>query len=141
MPKLRGHHLICLHFYRGEGYTGEFVENLNAILKKLTQLTQEPVEIVSVADSVCLACPYLKLGKCHYSGKNSEEEIRKLDALALSLLNFMPGDKALWHDIRNKIPEIFAEWRDFACKNCSWKSACSKNALWRELNEKASKSI
>ena len=26
--KLRGHHLICLHYYRGEGYSNAYVEHL-----------------------------------------------------------------------------------------------------------------
>lgn len=34
MIRLRGHHLICLHFYRGEGYSREFVENLEDIVRR-----------------------------------------------------------------------------------------------------------
>ena len=29
--QLRGHHLICLQFYRGEGYSGGFVSNLQRV--------------------------------------------------------------------------------------------------------------
>ncbi|HDL01563.1 MAG TPA: DUF1284 domain-containing protein, partial [candidate division Zixibacteria bacterium] len=31
MVRLRAHHLICLHFYRGEGYSEGFIENLETV--------------------------------------------------------------------------------------------------------------
>jgi len=45
--KLRGHHLICLNFFRGEGYSEDFIKNIYSVMKK------EKVEIVKGADDVC----------------------------------------------------------------------------------------
>ena len=81
-PKLRGHHLICLQFYRGEGYSEDFVKNLESVLEKARE---RGVLIVEGADDVCRSCPYLIDGKCSYK-EGAEEEIRYLDMLALTLL-------------------------------------------------------
>ena len=54
--RLRGHHFICLQFFRGEGYSEEFIESLDALL---TRLSAEPAQAVDVADDVCAACPDL----------------------------------------------------------------------------------
>ena len=37
MLRLRAHHLICLQFFKGEGYSLEFIENLE-ILRHLLNL-------------------------------------------------------------------------------------------------------
>ena len=81
--ELRGHHLICLHFFRGEGYNKDFVENLRRIIEKAES---EFVRVVNGADDVCKKCPYNVNGICNYS-ETSEEEVRELDELALNLLS------------------------------------------------------
>lgn len=57
MVKLRGHHLICLHFFKGEGYSKAFVENLREVVKRAENRT---LEIVTGGDDVCAACPELQ---------------------------------------------------------------------------------
>jgi hypothetical protein len=129
MPALRGHHLICLHFFNGEGYSQEFVRNLEATLKKTEY---SPVEICSGADEICMKCPYLKDNACHYD-KNAEEEIRAIDSKALELLNLSAGGRAAWNDIRNAVPGIFIQWHGSCCKSCDWITACGKNAFFQRL--------
>jgi len=51
--RLRGHHLICLQFFRGEGYSPEFVENLAHVI---TNATESGALVVAGADRVCAAC-------------------------------------------------------------------------------------
>jgi len=54
--KLRGHHLICLNFFRGEGYSDDFIRNIYEVLKK------EKVEILAGPDEICLKMPiFLKM--------------------------------------------------------------------------------
>lgn len=118
--KLRGHHLICLQFYKGEGYNADFVENL----KKVVDTAKEGgILIVEGADDVCTRCPYLVEGRCEYK-EGAEEEIRYLDSLALKLLKTAPGKTITWKEVEETIPEIIEEWREKACKNCDWRDVC-----------------
>lgn len=55
MVRLRGHHLICLQFYRGEGYNQDFIKHLFNILERVQY---EDVEVVEGVDEVCSVCPY-----------------------------------------------------------------------------------
>ncbi|WP_460180906.1 hypothetical protein [Thermodesulfovibrio sp. TK110] len=43
MISLRRHHFICLHFFTGEGYNREFIENLYAVLDRAKD---EPVVVI-----------------------------------------------------------------------------------------------
>lgn len=129
MPVLRGHHLICLHFFNGEGYSQEFITNLKETLQ---ETGHAPVDICSGADEVCTKCPYLKDSSCHYD-KNAEEDIRAMDKKALELLNLPAGSKEDWNDIRNAVPGIFNQWYVSYCKSCDWLKVCRKNALFQRL--------
>jgi len=129
MPALRGHHLICLHFFDGEGYSQEFIRNLKDTLRKSEY---SPVEICSGADEICTKCPHLKDNTCHYD-MNAEEDIRSMDSTALELLNLSPGSKADWNDIRNAVPLIFSQWYVSCCMGCDWITVCGKNALFQRL--------
>lgn len=124
MLTLRGHHLICLHFFSGEGYDALFVENLRDVLKRAED---EDIEIISTADSICTKCPYFKDYKCIYDEK-ADEEIMKMDETALKLLNLTAGQKIKWQDLKNLIPNIFHEWHNRYCNGCDWKHACEKSA-------------
>ena len=89
MLTLRGHHLICLHFFSGEGYDAQFIENLRDVLKRAED---EDIEITSDADNICAKCAYLKAHKCMYDEK-ADEEIREMDEAALKLLNLTVGQR------------------------------------------------
>lgn len=103
MLNLRGHHLICLHFFSGEGYDTSFIKNLRDVLKRAED---EEIEIISTADNICTKCPYLKDYKCIYAEK-ADEEIREMDETALKLLNLRVGQKIKWQDLKNLIIDIF----------------------------------
>ncbi|AEA46222.1 DUF1284 domain-containing protein [Archaeoglobus veneficus] len=120
MVRFRGHHLICLHFFKGEGYNREFVENL---LRALKDAERTGVEVVDGADDVCATCPHNSSGVCAYSS-TADAEIRELDKLALNLLSISPGSKVSWSEIRAKIPEIMDVWRQKACTTCDWRNVC-----------------
>jgi hypothetical protein len=114
---LRGHHLICLNFFRGEGYSEEFIENLYAVIKK------EKIEIVTGADEVCRKCPYLKEGKCRNSDY-TDEKIHIQDQEALRLLGFESGMIDDWKMIASKLPTIIEEWKDEFCLACGYRKVC-----------------
>jgi len=120
--KLRGHHLICLNFFQGEGYSKEFVDNLKSVLKKAKE---NLILVVEEADDVCLFCPHLKEGRCDYKPQ-AEEEIKRLDELALKLLNVKKGELVNFNEISFLLPQILNIWKKEACSGCDWKKVCEK---------------
>jgi len=115
--KLRGHHLICLNFFRGEGYSEEFIKNIYSVIGK------EKVEIVAGPDEVCARCPYLKDNKCS-NGDYTDEKIMFEDKEALRLLGFKHGMVVDWKMISAKLPEIIEEWKAQFCMNCGYLEVC-----------------
>ncbi len=137
MPKLRGHHLICLHFFKGEGYDEGFVNNLGAVLET-TEVS--PVMIASGNDDVCGSCLHGKNDECRYS-EHSDNEIREMDDRALKLLETTQGAEVVWREIREKIPAIFRAWHESYCIACGWRRACEKTELYRALASSTNKDI
>jgi len=115
--RLRGHHLICLNFFRGEGYSEEFIENIFALLQK------EKVEVAEGPDEVCSKCPNLKDGKCA-SNEYTDEMILVQDREALRLLGFRPGMIVDWKIIASRLPGILKEWKAQFCLGCGYKDVC-----------------
>lgn len=132
MLTLRGHHLICLHFFSGEGYEALFIENLRDVLKRAEN---EEIEIISTADNICTRCPYLKDYKCTYDD-DADEEIREMDETALRLLNLISDQRTTWRVVKKLIPAVFHEWHDRYCNECDWKHACEKNDLYQEMKRR-----
>ncbi|MCL4457538.1 MAG: DUF1284 domain-containing protein [Nitrospirae bacterium] len=132
MLTLRGHHLICLHFFSGEGYDARFIENLRGVLKRAES---EEIEIVSGDDNICAKCVYLKDRKCMHDEK-ADEEIREMDETALKLLNLSAGQRVKWQAVKEYMPGIFREWYNRYCNDCDWKKACEKNEFYLERKGK-----
>ena len=129
MPLLRGHHLVCLHFFDGEGYDDAFIANLKDTLRSADE---GDVSISSEADDVCSACLHLKEGRCEQS-ESADEEIRAMDAKALKLLGLSVSDSVGWNMLQDKIPEIFSGWYSIYCTGCGWRRACEKNSFFQGL--------
>ena len=130
MILLRGHHLVCLHFYNGEGYGPEFIDNLRRIKRKAR--AGEWIEVASGPDDICKLCPYLKAGKCLYTA-DADTEITEMDQAAVELLKVITGERVHWQNLKKKIPEIFGIWSKKYCKGCDWLKACEKDAQFKEL--------
>jgi uncharacterized protein len=130
MNNMRGHHLICLHFFRGEGYPENFIENLRDILRRAE--AGEQIAVTSEDDDVCKICPYLKEKKCFYN-EASDEAIQAMDRKALELLGLGVQDIVSWLDIRGKLPIIFYRWSKDFCRTCDWRHDCERDAFFRQL--------
>ncbi len=125
--KLRGHHLICLHFFNGGGYSAEFIENLKEALKKAE--AGEKIEVQPGPDNICKKCPHLKEDKCVYK-EDSETKIRAMDKKALELLGIKTGTEIKWQNLRERIPGIFDKWKKKYCTECTWKGICEENPFY-----------
>ncbi|MCL5022068.1 MAG: DUF1284 domain-containing protein [Nitrospirae bacterium] len=137
MPGLRGHHLICLHFFHGEGYNEEFVQNLREVLRSAEN---GETEVRRGGDDVCRKCPYLDRAGCRYSD-TAEEGIAEMDRKALALLRLSHGAKVKWNETKHRLPDIFRTWYDTYCIACSWRRACEKDDGFRRLTESCRKTL
>lgn len=125
MIYLRGHHLICLHFFTGEGYSSEFVQNLYMVIERAKN---ENITITYGADNICKKCPFLINGFC-----KDEKEILEMDKTALDLLKLEIRKIVSWNEIRKSLPKIFNDWYRLYCVPCIYLGACSSTYLFNSL--------
>lgn len=121
--KLRGHHLVCLHFFKGEGYSLEYVENLREVLEKAE--AGAVIKVSSGADDVCRMCPNLKGELCAYT-EGAEAGIREMDGAALALIGTGSREEIFWSDVWEKLPDIIPQWSRKYCVGCGWGRICKK---------------
>lgn len=126
--RLRGHHFICLQFFRGEGYSAEFVENLTRVVETAAV---RPARVVGGADDVCTACPGLAADGSCQDPNAGEAEVSRLDALAREMLGLRVGDALSLAQARARLADdarVLVCWREEACDGCAWESVCA--ASW-----------
>lgn len=119
--KIRPHHGLCTAFFRGEGYSTEFTENMGNIIAFLSE--EDPRIILSEgADAICKGCPNLSDGNC------SGEKAARYDEAVLEMCGLSEGTEMNWNDFgrsvrekvisRGKLPEI--------CSDCQWFCICGE---------------
>lgn len=131
MVSLRGHHLICLHFFRGQGYSKEFIEHLSHLIESARTLGGR---VSSGADDVCSACPYVDGRSCAYA-VGADKEVRDMDDRALALLGYAEGDHWKWDDLLGKSASVFHAWFAQECAGCRWRANCEEGDLFRSLRD------
>jgi hypothetical protein len=123
---LRGHHLICLHHFRGEGYSEQFVSALARLIARAEG--GEPVRVVAGPDELCRSCPWLAAEACSRT-EDADAEIREMDETALRLLGLAVGDVVPWSELRGRLAELMPVWRAKYCAACEWRKACQESVL------------
>jgi hypothetical protein len=122
--RLRAHHFICLQFFRGEGYSANFVENLTRVLNGAVDA---PALLVEGADDVCAACPGLSADGTCADPDAGEAEVQRLDALAREVLGMAAGDRLSLAAARERLSADaigVGRWRFEACDGCGWEAIC-----------------
>jgi len=123
-PRLRGHHFVCLQFFRGEGYSAAFVDNLTGVVERASG---SPALLVEGADDVCAACPGLSADGTCVDPDAGEGEVCRLDELAWETLGIRPGDRLSLAEARARLTAdaiAVGRWPLEACGGCSWEDVC-----------------
>jgi hypothetical protein len=119
--KIRGHTLLCLQGFRGEGYSTGFVENLAAIHEELARHPARLVEVRAEPDAVCGACPHQAASGCTLNGPASEGDMRAQDRDVLGRLGLHPGDQLPWAEILDRImASVAGSDLPAICGGCRW---------------------
>lgn len=125
--RLRGHHLLCMLTFRGEGYSPRFVENFHAIIARLN--AGAAVVITTGPDDICAPLCAAEGADCHcYAPRN---QVRDEQALAdLSAVLDQPlhtgQDLHLTPDTVHMLRTAFTAGSiRSACAGCEWYDLCS----------------
>ena len=119
--RIRGHTLLCLQGFRGEGYSAEFIENMTKIHRQLTNHPEQPVLVLDSPDSICLQCPNLKSQRCNLHGPDSEEFMMAQDVDVINRLGIRRGEILPWEEILNRIAHrLKGEMLVEICGKCPW---------------------
>ena len=134
-PRLRGHHFICLQFFRGEGYSERFVANLTDVVERSAD---SPALVAEAADDVCAMCPGLSADGTCLDPNAGEVEVRRLDRLAWEILSVRPGQPLSLSEARGRLAAdaiAAGRWRFEACDGCTWEDVCEDG--WDALLDEA----
>lgn len=116
---LRPHHALCLRFFRGKGYSPEFVANMTAIQAALTP--EAPVELAGGADRVCAFCPNRRGELCEAQEKVARYDRAVLDRCGLAAGQILPfGTLEALAEARILAPGA----REAVCGDCQWTELC-----------------
>ena len=118
---IRAHHGMCLTFFQGKGYSGDFVENMGA-MKKI--LEQNPlIRLVEGYDDVCAACPNKLAESCAEKASRYDREVLRRCGLSV-------GDTLPYLEFSQKVIETILRpgLRGSICGDCQWSGLCR----WKE---------
>jgi hypothetical protein len=117
---LRGHHLLCVHGFRGMGYSPEFVEKMKEIVEEIRDVTLEfPIRVVVGLDETCSFCPNKKGGYCN--SPKSDSFIVNLDEKVVSHLGIKEGEEYKKSELVSLVArKVTPEDLDHLCEGCSW---------------------
>lgn len=113
--RLRPHHLLCLGFFQGAGYSDSFSQNMSAVLQSLTADT--PVTLAAGPDDICAACPQRSDG-CPGAAQ--------YDAAVLALCGWTAGQTLPWAVLRRSVEEriLRSGQLESVCGQCQWFPLC-----------------
>lgn len=120
---LRGHHLLCIHGFRGMGYSPEFIKKMGEIVEHVRDDTFDfPIKVVAALDDACGACPHKGKTTCEAS-HGSNEHVLSMDRKVINHLGLMEGSiYKKSYLVQLTAEKVKPNDLDFLCKGCSWLS-------------------
>lgn len=114
---LRAHHGMCMYFFQGKGYSGDFVENMGAMKALLEQNPQ--IRLLDGYDDVCAACPNKRTESCAEKASRYDREVLRRCGLSV-------GDTLPYQDFSENVIETILRPGDRRkiCGDCQWSSLC-----------------
>lgn len=120
---LRGHHLLCVHGFRGMGYSPEFVDRMAEIVKEVRNVNMDPsIKVVAAFDDACMACPHRGNTRCE-ANEGSHEHVLSMDEKVIRHLG-LEKDKSYSKSLLVELTaaKVNPDDLDYLCEGCSWLS-------------------
>lgn len=117
---LRPHHCLCIHFFKGNGYSPEFVENMTKIKKSLEENPE--ITLKCEADTLCKPCPH----RLRDTGCHSIEKVQRYDNTLLALCHLEENSSLSWNKLEYLVQThiLQPQKRESVCGDCQWTELC-----------------
>lgn len=117
---IRPHHLLCMCFFEGKGYSKEFTKNMQYIIDNLKLTTK--ITLSDNTDCICQKCPYNLSGKC-----KSFEKVKNYDEAVLKMCLLKTNTEYSFEFLNKVVKNEIIEKNDLqsVCRDCQWYSVCS----------------
>lgn len=127
MLTLRGHHLICLVAFQGEGYSEAFARNFKKLQKTYLGKPKEKVKVIAGPDMACQKCPHLSQNTCISPIDGPNNRVLALDKKAFKLLKIKPGIYTA-RELHLRLRRLTKPSLNHFCHQCSWygRTPCQK---------------
>ncbi|MGJ7028340.1 hypothetical protein HNR54_000689 [Methanothermobacter sp. DSM 3267] len=117
---IRAHHLLCIQGFQGYGYSEEFTENMELVIRKLRSRPSVSVMIVDSADEICTACPFMDGEACMMG----DESVKGMDSKLMEILGIRSGDIRDYSELESELKNMEASLIREVCGDCSWIDVC-----------------
>ncbi len=120
---LRGHHLLCVHGFRGMGYSPEFVDKMREIVEQISDDRIDfPIRVVAALDDTCSVCPNNGETIC-VASEDSNEHVLSMDHKVIHQLGLIGGAAYQKSDLVQLTAEkVQPKDLEYLCQGCSWLS-------------------
>ncbi|ONI40887.1 hypothetical protein AN639_12830 [Candidatus Epulonipiscium fishelsonii] len=132
MINLRPHHLLCTQFYRGNGYSNDFVKNMDYVTSTIRSNEDIEIKVVYSTDDLCTKCPSF-VAENHCS---TNEKVKEMDSKIVKYFNIQDKTynyKKIISDINKQI--TYDMYLDI-CDHCQWFDMCASKELYNSQNLK-----
>lgn len=114
MIHLRAHHLLCLQYFVGEGYSDLFTQSMADVQNRLQK--GESWCLADGMDDICKDCPNNMDGICR-----TQEKVERYDEKIRSLLS---GTSSSYSSVSQLLQKD--NLLQSICPDCSWNALCQK---------------
>ena len=126
---IRPHHLLCMRYFQGCGYSEDFTENMRYVISNLKNGSE--VLLTRGCDDICRKCPNNRKNMCC-----DGEKVKSYDSSVISLCN-LDFDKVyeygcLYSLVENNI--IKKDMLRFVCGDCQWFHICGIARVWQNFD-------
>lgn len=125
---LRPHHGLCLQYFRGHGYSQEFVNNMSKIVATLDQ--NPNIQLVNHTDDICLTCPN-SINTIHNKHCIFNKKVLHYDSCVMELCDLTYHSILPWNEFNKLIHNniLTQNLRQTICGDCEWSHLCHKQSI------------
>jgi hypothetical protein len=119
--KLRPHHVLCIYFFEGKGYSPEFVENMTDVIRTLEGTSL--VQLTDSVDIICVKCPNNNQHICEHDVK-----VKCYDEAVLSVCQLEVGQVLEWQELSELVSKLIIRPHKLrtVCGDCEWSTLCQR---------------